>query len=82
MASAKRNPVIEILGWIGMILILLSYALISFEIVAPRSFAYQAMAGLGSLGLVISSYYKKDYQPLVLNLIWVIIALTVVAQLW
>lgn len=65
---------IELIGWMGMLFVLLSYVLVSFSVLGPRSVSYQLLAGFGSLGLVISSYYKKDFQSLTLNLIWACIA--------
>ncbi|MEI6477633.1 MAG: hypothetical protein WCO52_01450 [bacterium] len=68
----------EFVGWAGMAAILLGYFLISFSYLQPRGIPYQLLTGLGSLGLVLHSYIKRDYQPLVLNLIWLAIAVTVI----
>ena len=80
----KKQPhqlLFESIGWLGMMAILVSYILVSLAVIQPRSFAYQALSGLGSLGLVIHSTIKKDFQPLVLNIIWLLVAAFVLIQL-
>jgi len=73
--SMKNKSVIEIAGWFGVALILVAYLLNSFEVVASDSSTYQTLNALGAAGIVWSSTVKKDYQPALLNLIWLIIAL-------
>ena len=62
-------------GWCGTILVVLAYALLSFGILYPHSFWYQFLNFLGALGIVVDTYYKKDYPPEILNIIWMGIAL-------
>ncbi|HVY67762.1 MAG TPA: hypothetical protein VHA30_02625 [Patescibacteria group bacterium] len=69
-------------GWYGLMAILAAYALASFGVLGARSLAYQLLNLTGSLGLIIETYAKKDYQPLVLNVLWVIIALGVLLSLF
>lgn len=35
---------------------------------------YQFINFTGALGITVETYYKKDYQPFWLNLIWMLIA--------
>ena len=63
------------IGWCGTILVLLAYALLSFGILLPHSFWYQLLNLIGAIGIVIDTYYKKDYPPEILNIIWMCIAL-------
>ena len=65
---------IEILGWIGAMLILSAYALSNFGILSPASFVYQILNILGALAIVYHSLTKKDYQPAMLNIIWALVA--------
>lgn len=69
------KKIFEVLDWFGVIFILLAYFLINFEILVPKSVSYQALNIFGSCFIVISSLYKKDLQPAVLNIVWAIIAL-------
>ncbi|MEK9167497.1 MAG: hypothetical protein AAB613_02035 [Patescibacteria group bacterium] len=73
----------QIIGWYGVIVILAAYALNSFGIIsAEGGVLYQFLNLTGSLGIVISSFAQRDYQPVVLNAIWLIIALIGLARIW
>lgn len=65
---------IEIFGWYGTIAIVIAYALVSFSIIEPSNIWYQILNGTGALGIVAISFYKKTYQPGILNVIWALIA--------
>ena len=71
---------IEIFGWYGAMAILLAYALVSFSYIEPTNIWYQVLNGTGALGIVAVSFYKKAYQPGVLNAIWAVIALLAIVQ--
>lgn len=64
----------ELLGWYGVVVILLAYGLVSFSVIQPTSLVYQILNGTGALGIVIDSIPEKNYQPMILNIIWAIIA--------
>lgn len=72
---------IEIFGWYGTIAIVLAYALVSFSILQPTNIAYQLLNGTGALGIVAVSFYKRAYQPGVLNIIWTIIAVVAILNI-
>ncbi|MBD3366301.1 hypothetical protein GF360_03100 [candidate division WWE3 bacterium] len=63
-----------IFGWVGMILIISAYAMSSFNLLNFSSPAYQLLNLIGALGMVVSSFSKKDYPPAILNLFWMLIA--------
>ncbi|MGI9027323.1 MAG: CBU_0592 family membrane protein [Candidatus Saccharimonadales bacterium] len=65
----------EIAGWIGVLLILLAYCLITFSVIAPENIAFGLMNLFGAIGIIISSYSKKDFQPVALNVVWLLIAI-------
>ena len=67
--------ILEIIGWYGTIAIVTSYALLSFSVLESTSLIYQILNLTGSMGIIAISFYKKDYQPGVLNIIWLVIAL-------
>ena len=72
---------IEIFGWYGAMVILLAYALVSFSYIEPTNIWYQILNGTGALGIVAVSFYKKAYQPGVLNALWAVIALLAIVQI-
>jgi len=65
----------NLLGWAGMILILLAYFLISTNKVGGGSKLYQTLNFFGGVGIVISTYFTKSYPAMTLNLIWALIAI-------
>lgn len=72
---------IEIFGWYGMIAILVAYALVSFSLLQPTNLIYQILNGTGALGIVLISFYKRTYQPGVLNIIWTLIAIIAILKI-
>lgn len=72
---------IEIVGWYGVLAILIAYVLLSFGAVVANGFLYQALNLTGSMGVLIVATRKKDYQPIVLNTIWGLVALVSLVML-
>jgi len=77
----NKKVVDEAIGWIGTLAVVLSYALLSFGVMTSASFSYQAMNGLGALGIIYISFKKKAYQPGVLNIIWLIISAAAIVRI-
>lgn len=71
----------ETIGWYGTVAIVVAFAMVSFEILAPTSLIYQILNGTGALGIVYISFKKKVYQPGVLNIIWAVIAAIAIIRL-
>ena len=69
------------MGWIGTVLIIGAYALVSFSVLPSTNLIYQLLNLCGALGIVIDTYYKKDRPPELLNIIWFIIALIAIAKI-
>ncbi len=72
---------IELFGWYGMVAIVTAYALISFAVLQPTDMTYQLLNISGALGLGLVSFYKRAYQPAVLNIIWITIAMVAILQI-
>ena len=64
-----------LIGWVGMALILAAFALNSFAYLSTASIYYQLINLFGATGLIITSYIRRSFSVLVLNLCWLIIAL-------
>jgi len=65
----------EAIGWIGVALIIVSYALVSFNMISSKTIISYLMNGVGAAGIAYISFKKKAYQPGVLNIVWLVIAL-------
>lgn len=68
-------------GWLGAALVLSAYLLVSVGTIAPKGAAFQLLNLFGSAGIVVSAAAKRDYPPLVLNLVWALVAIVVLVGL-
>jgi hypothetical protein len=62
---------IDIIGWIGALLVLLAYALVSTNRVRAQSAVYQWLNMVGALGLVVNSGWNGAIPSAVVNLVWI-----------
>ena len=71
---------LEVLGWTGTILILVSYALLASGVIG-NDIRYHGLLLIGSIGVAAISYYKKAWQPMVLNLVFMILAIIAIMRI-
>ncbi len=76
-----RERFIDWLGWYGVAAVVVAYALTSALILPPNNFWYQFLNFTGSVGVTVETWYRRDYQPFWLNLIWAAIALFALANI-
>jgi hypothetical protein len=74
------NSTIEILGWIASVLIVGSYALNITGKLEAHSKWYVLANIIGGLFFVINTYYHQAYPSMLVNIIWVIIALIMIVK--
>lgn len=67
--------VYELFGWYGVLAILAAYISNSFHLTSSSSLLYQVLNFTGAIGIIIDAYKDKNIQPVVLNSIWMLIAL-------
>ena len=70
---------IEACGWIGALLILGSYILVSLGKLEGRSATYQWMNVVGAAGFVVNSGYHGAVPSTALNVVWLAVGM---ATLW
>ena len=75
-----QEKVTEFAGWVGVLAILLAYALLSLHVLSSDEAAYHILNLIGGAGIVIDALADKNYQPAVLNLIWVAIAMYAIVR--
>ena len=73
--------VIEIVGWAGAALFLLSYVLVSTGRLQGQSRAYQWLNVVGAVGFVINSGWNGAYPSAAVNVIWAMIGSVTLWQL-
>lgn len=69
-----KNIALQLVGWIGAGLILFGYFLVSFSVIESNSTMFQLLNLFGALGIALETFSKKDYQPMELNTVWMVIA--------
>jgi len=69
------NILVEIMGWIGSVIIVGSYALnITGRLEATHKL-YVLANILGGLFFVVNTYFHQAYPSMFVNIVWVIIAI-------
>jgi len=68
------NLFIEILGWIGAVLIIGAYSLNMFGVLKTNSPAYILSNLVGGIFFVANTFVHKAYPSMIVNIIWVFIA--------
>jgi lipid-A-disaccharide synthase-like uncharacterized protein len=76
-----KNIITQLLGWIGVLLILTAYFLITFGFLTTAHPIYPVLNLMGSLFVLIEALSKKDYQPVLLNIVWLLIAFLALVKL-
>ncbi len=69
----------EVVGWIGAVLILAGYGLLSAGKLTARDVSYQALNIVGAAGFIANSGWNGAWPSAILNVIWVGIG---VVALW
>ena len=65
----------QILGWMGAILFLVAYFLVTFKKIEVASRSYQILNLKGAIALGINVFYQQAWPALALEIIWGTIAI-------
>lgn len=65
----------ELIGWYGVIAILIAYVGNMLGWMDVHNTHYLILNITGSLGILIDAAQQKNWQPVVLNVIWMVIAI-------
>ena len=69
---------IEILGWLGSIMVILAYALNIYKRLNSDSIAYYFLNIAGSSFLIINTLYHHAIPSTMVNVVWVLIAIAAI----
>ena len=61
---------IEAIGWIGALLILGAYGLLTADKLTAQSQVYQGMNVVGAAGFIVNGWWHDALPSTVLNIIW------------
>ena len=70
----NKNILIQVAGWLGMLAVLLAYALVSLSLIEPNSMSYHLLNLFGAIGIITVSVKKAVWQSVGVNVAWAIIA--------
>jgi len=70
----KPSAVTETFGWIGVAAILIAYALLTFGAFDGWDWRFHALNAVGGIGIIVDAVAQKNWQPAVLNVVWLVIA--------
>ena len=73
--------IVEVIGWAGMLLYVVAYALISSGRTSGTSRKYQLMNLTGAVGVATNAVYYGAYPSAVVNVIWFAIAVTTLSRM-
>lgn len=71
---------VEVLGWIASLLIVGSYALNITGRLSAKSKLYVTANIIGGIFFVVNTYYHQAYPSMLVNIIWVIIAVVMLTK--
>ena len=71
----------EVVGWIGAILILTGYGLLSAGKLDGKSPLYQWLNVVGALGFIANSAWHSAWPSAILNVIWVGIGIVALVRI-
>ena len=66
---------VNVVGWIGMVLLISAYALVTTGRILGPSLTFQLMNLVGGGSLMVNSAYYGAWPSAALNLVWVVIGL-------
>lgn len=79
--TSSESQIYEILGWVGVVFVLGSYALLATNIIDGNSWVYHALVLAGSVFIAVISYIRRVFQPMVLNVCFSLLALVALIRI-
>ncbi|HEX9509395.1 MAG TPA: hypothetical protein VF939_02855 [Puia sp.] len=66
---------IDVIGWIGSVMVIVAYALNMYKRLASDSREYYLLNIVGSACLILNTIYHHAIPSAVVNIVWILIAL-------
>ena len=73
---------IELVGWLGALLVLGAYILVSAGRLSGSSAVFQWMNALGAAFFVLNTWWHGAIPSMVLNIVWSAIGFTALWRIW
>jgi hypothetical protein len=62
--------IVDIIGWVGTLLVLLAYYLVSSEKLKPTGNEYNLINFFGALFIGINVFFNQAWPAVALNIVW------------
>lgn len=72
--------IIEVIGWVGSVAVVAAYLLVSYQKLEADSYFYQILNLVGSICLIINTFYNHAFPSMTVNIIWSFIAIAVLVK--
>ena len=79
--SMNLELLYEILGWLGSLMIVVAYGLVSFKKIDTESLLYQWLNVLGAIGLIVITAYREAWPSTFLNVVWLFIGVPALVKI-
>ena len=73
--TAHQVAIIEGFSWYGVVAILSAYLMVSLGVFAPGNILVVFLNVSGSIAGLLDAWKDKNYQPIVINIVWITIAI-------
>ena len=80
MSASFIKLIIDILGWAGSAAVIAAYGLNSYQKIKSDSLVFQLLNLFGGTFLIIYTIYYAAFASTVINIVWVVIALSAIAR--
>lgn len=77
-----HNLIVDMLGWLGAVILLSAYGLVSIRKLEGDSVPYQLLNLAGGLFLIVNTVYYGAYPSSTVNLVWSLIAILTLSRRW
>jgi len=66
---------VDVLGWLGALILIAAYGVVSYGWASGRSRVYQALNVLGSALLVVNTAWHRAWPSSAVNILWAVIGI-------
>jgi hypothetical protein len=78
----NKNTFVEVMGWYGTLAIMSAFLQIALAFLSMLNLlSTKALNATGAFGIVLVSYMKRAYQPMMLNIMWFMIGIVALSSL-
>ena len=78
VSPPHHHIIAEIAGWAGAISLLSGYLLISNHVITSADISYHLLNLVGAIGLIIIAVTKRIYQSILVNIVWMTVAISAI----